>query len=100
MQWQWRVSFTLAALLIAMVFAYSPRGFATTDDLEAFKQTVSLLKERVDVSARIALAQEIRLYQAQACGTGSKDHVYIAIERLQAEYSRITGARFPEGRCP
>ena len=99
MQWQWRVSITLAALLVATVFSYTPRGFATAGALSETERAMLQLKERVDVSARIALAQEIRLYQAAACRNGG-DNTYITLERLQAEYAKITGARYPEARCP
>lgn len=68
-------------------------GFALATDVER-------LKESADISARISLAQEIRLYVAQRCKADDPEPFNRVIERLQVDYQRITGERYPEGRCP
>lgn len=87
--WRWRVTLVIIALMAAFVFAFSPFGFAFAGDMRE-------LKARVDISTRIALAQEIRLYQQALCKTDDRDSIYRAIERLQVEYVAVTGVRYPD----
>lgn len=97
--WRWRVAGTLAALGLCVVISYTPFGFARAADLAAVQNDMRQLKHRVDVSARIALAQELRLYQRELCVATNKEAIYNIIERLQLEYSAITGTRYPLQGC-
>jgi hypothetical protein len=68
-------------------------GFSLATDVER-------LKESADISARISLAQEIRLYASARCKADDREPFDRVIDRLQLDYERITGGRYPEPRCP
>lgn len=70
-----------------------PSPFAKASDVERIQQSA-------DISARISLAQEIRAYSASRCRADDREPFDKIIDRLQIEYERITGARYPEPRCP
>lgn len=71
-------------------------GFARAADVEQLQRTV-------EISARIQLAQEIRLQVRARCTLTDqqmRDSVQRAIDNLQNEYARITaGQRYPEPSC-
>lgn len=74
-------------------------GFLLASDGGKLQEQVARLQTSADISARISLAQEIRLYVANRCKADDPEPYNRIIERLQIDYERITGARYPEGRC-
>lgn len=66
--------------------------FATNND-------VRLLQARIDLSAQLQLAAEIRLQSLVRCTSPDKEAITRTIDKLQVEYKAITGDRYPEGSC-
>jgi hypothetical protein len=75
-------------------------GFLWASDAQELEEKVDRLQESADISARISLAQEIRAYAAARCKADDPEPFNQVIERLQVDYERITGSRYPEPRCP
>ena len=74
-------------------------GFLSAADGKQLKEDVAGLKQSADISARISLAQEIRLYVGARCKAEDREQYDRIIERLQLDYERIAGARYAEPRC-
>ena len=79
-------------LITVFIWFYANSVFASSDE---FNQ----LKRRVDISAKIDLAQEIRRYQALFCASHDEEPILQALERLQTDYISIAGTRYPAARC-
>lgn len=70
-------------------------GFAKADDVQKLQQTLA-------ASARVTLSQEIRVQARVRCTTTDQavvDSLTRYIDRLQSEYERVAGQRFPEPPC-
>lgn len=94
--WVLGVTTCLAYILGALTIIGISAPYAKAAEVEQLQRTV-------EVSARIQLAQEIRLQVRIRCtitDQQSRDSLQRAIDSLQDEYARITkGQRYPEPIC-
>ena len=74
-------------------------GFVKASEGKELRQEVADLKSSADIAARISLSQEIRLYQRGLCTAPNREAIERAIERLQTDYERIVGSRYPDRSC-
>lgn len=83
----------VSCLIVTVGFAYIfSTGYVRADD---FKE----LKARVDLSAQLQLAAEIRAQSAICRAIPDKEPIRRVIEQLQLQYRQITGERYPENPC-
>jgi hypothetical protein len=78
------------ATLFGAVWAAT--SFASHDDVAA-------LRNRIDLSAQLNLAAEIRVQVRLRCVVPDKEPLTRTIDKLQKEYRDITGLLYPEGNC-
>lgn len=93
--WVLTVSTILAYILGALTIIGIAAPYANAEDVDQLKQTV-------EISARINLAQELRMHMRSRCQTQDerfRDSLERTIESLQAQYSKLTGSRYPDQRC-
>jgi hypothetical protein len=97
----WRVGIVIWIFwAMGMFAAIGVPGFARATEVTELRRQVAELKSSTDISARINLANEIRLYQRTLCAAQDKDAIERVIERLQTDYERLAGSRYPDRPCP
>lgn len=98
LKWRLAVSLSLAGILIYAIWSLGllgVPGFARADD-------VNQLQRRVDISAQLTLAAEIRVQVRARCTVAdqtTKEAITRYIDDLQRQYKAIAGDRYPEGSC-
>lgn len=76
-------------------------GFVRAAEVTEMRTEIAEMKASADISARLSLANEIRLYQRTLCTAPDRDAIERAIDRLQIEYQRLNnGVRYPDRTCP
>lgn len=98
LRWRIAVSLSIAGIFLYILWSLGALGMPGL----ALASDVNDLKRTADLSARLQLANEIRIQARARCSVtdAARDGIERYIESLQAEYERITGARYPEPRCP
>lgn len=92
------MSLTLSSLVVYAMWSLGlvgDSGFATSSD-------VRQLKQRVDISAQLSLAAEIRVQVRARCAVADqsmKEAITHYIDDLQRQYKEIAGDRYPEPGC-
>lgn len=93
--WVVIVSGLLGYILGALTIFGIAAPFAKAADMEALQRTVL-------VSARINIAQEIRVQVRAWCAVSDqsvKDAIARTLDTLQDEYQRVAGSRYPQPGC-
>lgn len=99
LKWRIVVSLSICGLILYVLWTLGMLGvpgFARAADVDQ-------LQKRVDISAQLNLATEIRIQVRTRCQVpdqASKDSITRYIDDLQRQYKEITGDRYPEASCP
>jgi hypothetical protein len=98
LKWRLAVSISIMGLLVYALWSLGLlglSGFARADD-------VKQLQQRVDISAQLNLATEIRVQVRARCAvtdSATKESITRYIDDLQRQYKQIAGDRYPEAPC-
>lgn len=99
LKWRLVVSGSIMGILLFICWAMGwlgVPGLARAADVEQ-------LQKRVNISAQLNLATEIRLQVRARCMVPdqvTKDSITRYIDDLQRQYKEIAGDRYPEAPCP
>jgi len=98
LKWRLVVSLSICGMLLYVIWSLGllgVPGLARASDVEK-------LQKRVDISAQLSLAAEIRAQVHARCvvtDQSTKEAITRYIDDLQRQYREITGDRYPEGQC-
>jgi hypothetical protein len=120
-RWRWNVCLTLAALVIGMGWAFSPKGFAWAGDIDKkIEQVVEeklspVVKEQKEQRALLdnvsrlltdqlsaTVAAQIRLNISKRCKTTdflAREELAREKDRLQGQYRSYAGEYYREPSC-
>lgn len=93
------MSLSLAGIMVYIIWSLGLLGFSGFARADDVKQ----LQQRVDISAQLNLATEIRLQVKARCAVAdqaTKESITRYIDDLQRQYKQIAGDRYPEASCP
>jgi hypothetical protein len=101
----WVVAVTLTGAY--MLGAFSLIGlsgpFVFASDYKQLESKVAQIERTTSASAKVTLAQEIRIQVRAKClvtDTDVRESIQRVIDQLQDDYAQLAGQRYPEGACP
>lgn len=101
--WVVAVTSTIAYILGGLTVIGLASPFVKAGDYKQLENKVAQIERTTSASAKVVLAQEIRIQVRAKClvtDTDVRESIQRVIDQLQDSYVELAGTRYPEAACP